>query len=253
MPSAERARLHPRRSAPELHAGDRLEIAVPDFFRSGADLACCANAVCQARAVFAPISAVVPANAGTHTPCRLDWLRRIGSRASRFTLARDDRLCRARSGRDCTRADQLLNFTPVIASRLPCQIFSFRALSSACCANAVCQARAVFAPISAVVPANAGTHLRAAWIGCGVWVPGLATPARDDRLCRARSGRDCTRADQLLNFTPVIASRLPCQIFSLSAFGISMPSMMRSVSRVYMVPFSGSNGQSEANTILSGS
>ena len=26
----------------------------------------------------------------------LDWLRRMGSRASRFTLARDDRLCRAR-------------------------------------------------------------------------------------------------------------------------------------------------------------
>src|SRR5262245_19359923 len=37
--------------------------------------------------------------------------------------------------------------------------------------------------------------------------------------------------NQLLNFTPVIASRLPCQIFSLSAFGMSMPSMMRSVSR----------------------
>ena len=59
------------------------------------------------------------------------------------------------------------------------------------------------------------------------------------------------RPPQLLNFTPVIASRLPCQIFSLSAFGMSMPSMMRKVSRVYIVPFSGSNGQSEANTILS--
>ena len=62
---------------------------------------------------------------------------------------------------------------------------------------------------------------------------------------------DSSLHDQLLNFTPVIASRLPCQIFSLSAFGMSMPSMMRSVSRVYIVPFSGSNGQSEANTILS--
>src|SRR6185437_2747854 len=56
---------------------------------------------------------------------------------------------------------------------------------------------------------------------------------------------------QLLNFTPVIASRLPCQIFSFSAFGRSIPSTIRSVSRVYCVPFSGSNGQSDANTILS--
>ena len=64
-------------------------------------------------------------------------------------------------------------------------------------------------------------------------------------------GRAWPDANQLLNFTPVIASRLPCQIFSLSAFGMSMPSMMRSVSRVYIVPFSGSNGQSEAKTILS--
>src|SRR3974390_1872431 len=57
--------------------------------------------------------------------------------------------------------------------------------------------------------------------------------------------------DQAESFTWVIRSRLPCQIPSLSAFGMSMPSRMRSVSRVYIVPFSGSNGQSEANTILS--
>jgi hypothetical protein len=114
--------------------------------------------------------------------------------------------------------------------------------------------------------------------------PGLSRPFRLGRQCRARpsgmpgtrpgmtgkrdtsqvipgqpvSGsqpsaapRDDNLLPQLLNFTPVIASRLPCQIFSLSAFGMSMPSMMRKVSRVYIVPFSGSNGQSEANTILS--
>ncbi len=76
---------------------------------------------------------------------------------------------------------------------------------------------------------------------------------------RNKSGHDNVRGMPLvgevpahsLNFTPVIASRLPCQIFSLSAFGMSMPSRMRSVSRVYIVPFSGSNGQSEAKTILS--
>ncbi|MFZ0111059.1 MAG: hypothetical protein WAL01_16385, partial [Pseudolabrys sp.] len=32
--------------------------------------------------------------------------------------------------------------------------------------------------------------------------------------------RNDNRPRQLLNLTPVIASRLPCQIFSLSAFGM---------------------------------
>src|SRR5262249_9349903 len=72
------------------------------------------------------------------------------------------------------------------------------------------------------------------------------------RLPLRKYGRKKPSRDaQLLNFAPVIASRLLCQIFSLSAFDKSMPSRIRSVSRVYIVPFSGSNGQSDAKTILS--
>src|SRR5262249_14709790 len=72
------------------------------------------------------------------------------------------------------------------------------------------------------------------------------------RLSLRKDGRDKPSRDaQLLNFAPVIASRLPCQIFSLSAFDKSMPSRIRSVSRVYIVPFSGSNVQSDPKPILS--
>src|SRR3569832_1218238 len=62
------------------------------------------------------------------------------------------------------------------------------------------------------------------------------------------------RGKKLAYFTslvPVLRTRLPCQIASFSAFGRAMPSRMRSVSHVYYVHFSGSNGQSDANTTLS--
>ena len=99
--------------------------------------------------------------------------------------------------------------------------------------------------LSSVMPALvAGIHVFAALQQFKTWMAGTS-PAMTRLLDLV--------ADQLLNVTPVMASRLPCQIFSLSAFGMSMPSMMRKVSRVYIVPFSGSNGQSEANTILSAS
>ena len=97
--------------------------------------------------------------------------------------------------------------------------------------------------LSSVMPGLVpGIHVFAALQQLKTWMAGTS-PAMTRLLDLV--------ADQLLNVTPVMASRLPCQIFSLSAFGMSMPSMMRKVSRVYIVPFSGSNGQSEANTILS--
>jgi hypothetical protein len=111
--------------------------------------------------------------------------------------------------------------------------------------------------LSPLIPAKAGIQRLLVTLASRLLWPGLAgiqyckSDSRVRIPARAAKAGVSSPADQLLNVTPVMRSRLPCQTFSLSAFGMSMPSMMRSVSRVYIVPFSGSNGQSEANTILS--
>jgi len=50
---------------------------------------------------------------------------------------------------------------------------------------------------------------------------------------------------------PVIFSKFPWKIFSCISFARLSESSIRSVSRIYPVPFSGSNGQSEANNTFS--
>ena len=50
-------------------------------------------------------------------------------------------------------------------------------------------------------------------------MPGFVQGIHDFLSLKSRKVGD---EPQALNFTPVIVSRLPCQIFSLSAFGMSM-------------------------------
>ena len=60
------------------------------------------------------------------------------------------------------------------------------------------------------------------------------------------------RARRLQALRPINLIALPWKIMARSAAGMSISSMQRIVSRIYMGPFSGSNGASEANTTCSG-
>jgi hypothetical protein len=59
------------------------------------------------------------------------------------------------------------------------------------------------------------------------------------------------RRGYFTSLRPVIFSRLPYIIALYFAFDRSRLSRIFRVSRMYYVPFSGSNGQSDANTIRS--